>query len=264
VAKLVSEAWQKLSPEEKAHWEERSCKDKARYEVEKAMYSGPWKVAANTRKQKNPDAPKRPMSAFLAFSNKRRAMVKAQNPNASNAELSKILSNMWKEAPEELRKSYVEEEAGLREKYHTSMTAWRDKEKEQKVARAKQTEDMVLGMIEAQQQLGSQSETTHALSRSSQRSQRTADTNTREELTTNNKSMPPSGVSDLLGVSRRSLENIAALSSVASRPRSVDELVDTGLSEYLRSPSRAMQSAAFLPRPYQTGLLPSYQGKTQK
>ena len=150
---MVSEAWKKLPTEEKAHWEERARKDKVRYEIEKSMYSGPWKVPAGRgRTPKDPDAPKRPMSAFLAFSNKRRASVKASNPDASNAELSKILSKMWKEAPEGVRKTYVDEEAGLRQQYHASMSEWRKKEKELKDIRDKQREDIAFEILEAQQQ----------------------------------------------------------------------------------------------------------------
>ena len=159
VAKLVSEAWKKLPAEEKAHWEERARKDKVRYEIEKSLYSGPWKVAAGRgRTPKDPDAPKRPMSAFLAFSNKRRASVKADNPDATNAELSKILSKMWKEAPEDVRSNYVKQEADLRQQYHVSMAVWRRKEKEIKDARDKQREDMALEILEARQQLQLQGE----------------------------------------------------------------------------------------------------------
>jgi hypothetical protein len=65
-----------MSAQEKEVWDKRAQKDKARYEVEKAMYKGPWKIPANKRTPKDPAAPKRPMSAFLAFSNKRRAALK--------------------------------------------------------------------------------------------------------------------------------------------------------------------------------------------
>ena len=58
---MVSEAWRELNPEEKEVWEKKARKDKARYEVEKAMYKGPWKVPANKRTPKDPSAPKRPM-----------------------------------------------------------------------------------------------------------------------------------------------------------------------------------------------------------
>lgn len=61
IAKMVSEAWRELNPEEKEVWEKKARKDKARYEVEKAMYKGPWKVPANKRTPKDPSAPKRPM-----------------------------------------------------------------------------------------------------------------------------------------------------------------------------------------------------------
>ena len=99
---MVSEAWKGLDPEERKLWDDRAEKDKARYEAEKAMYKGPWKIPSSKRKAKDPLAPKRPMSAFLAYSNSRRAGLKRENPKATNADLSKMLSASWKELdPEE-------------------------------------------------------------------------------------------------------------------------------------------------------------------
>jgi len=37
---LVSEAWKKLTPEERKEWEAAAEKDKVRYEAEKAIYKG--------------------------------------------------------------------------------------------------------------------------------------------------------------------------------------------------------------------------------
>jgi HMG (high mobility group) box len=127
IAKLVSEAWREMPPDEKENWEKKARKDKARYEVEKSMYKGPWKVPANKRTPKDPSAPKRPMSAFLAFSNKRRAGLKREHPEATNADLSKMLSKTWREAPDELRKKYMDEEAGLRATYKIEVAKWRKK-----------------------------------------------------------------------------------------------------------------------------------------
>lgn len=121
-----------MPPEEKESWEKKAQKDKARYEAEKSMYKGPWKIPANKRTPKDPSAPKRPMSAFLAFSNKRRAALKREHPDATNADLSKMLSRIWKEAPEETRSKYVEEEAGLRSHYKVEMGKWRKKVAEDK------------------------------------------------------------------------------------------------------------------------------------
>mmetsp|Transcript_8057 Transcript_8057/g.22371 ORF Transcript_8057/g.22371 Transcript_8057/m.22371 type:complete len:443 (+) Transcript_8057:103-1431(+) len=148
IAKLVSEAWRELNPEEKEIWEKKARKDKARYEVEKSMYKGPWKVPANKRTPKDPTAPKRPMSAFLAFSNKRRAALKRQHPDATNADLSKMLSKTWKEAPEELRRKYMDEEAELRQTYKVEMAKWRKKVAEEKKAERKEREAMAMQTAE--------------------------------------------------------------------------------------------------------------------
>jgi len=44
------------------------------------------------------------MSAFLAYSNSRRAGLKRDHPKSTNADLSRMLSKSWKELPEEERK----------------------------------------------------------------------------------------------------------------------------------------------------------------
>jgi hypothetical protein len=148
IAKLVSEAWRELGPENKEVWEKKARKDKARYEVEKAVYKGPWKVPANKRTPKDPTAPKRPMSAFLAFSNKRRAALKRQNHDATNSDLSKMLSKTWREAPEELRRKYMDEEAGLRQTYKEVIAKWRKKVAEEKKAERKEREAMAMATAE--------------------------------------------------------------------------------------------------------------------
>ena len=151
IAKLVSEAWREMPADEKEKWEEKARKDKARYEVEKAMYKGPWKIPANKRTPKDPTAPKRPMSAFLAFSNKRRAGLKREHPDATNSDLSKMLSKTWKEAPEELKKKYMDEEAQLRATYKVEMAKWRKKVAEEKKMERQEREAIAMQAAEARQ-----------------------------------------------------------------------------------------------------------------
>jgi hypothetical protein len=92
---------------------------------EKDQFEGPWKVAANKRKLKDPTSPKKPVPAYFAFSNSRRQQVKNDNPSATNAEVSKLLSNMWKEAPKEMRNQYLEEETARRKVYTVAIGEWR-------------------------------------------------------------------------------------------------------------------------------------------
>lgn len=47
------------------------------------------------KKVKDPDAPKRPPSAFIVFSVAKRPQVVAENPGASFGEVGKLLGAMW-------------------------------------------------------------------------------------------------------------------------------------------------------------------------
>ena len=100
-----------MDPEERAKYDEMARQDKVRYELEKSQYQGPrgggsgsggrggsGGVSSSGRKRKDPNAPKRPMSAFLAFANTRRGAVKADNPDCSNGEISKVCNVVVVEA----------------------------------------------------------------------------------------------------------------------------------------------------------------------
>jgi hypothetical protein len=181
---LVSQAWKNISDEERDKWEEWARKDKARYEMEKSMYTGPWKVPATKRSQKDPNAPKRPMSvssntgyhhhtmpirrsirllaqcttpkAFLSFSNSKRTQVKEKYPDAGNAEVSRILAQMWKDASTEERKGHVDQEFSLRQEYKIAIARWRkDSETEIQAAR-KEREDQAMKAVLEGRPLGTQ------------------------------------------------------------------------------------------------------------
>ena len=98
------------------------------------MYTGPWKVPARRRALKDKDAPKRPMSAFLAYSQARRAEVRAANPNMDNISVSRELAKMWKEAPQEEKQGYIDEEAKKREVYKVAIADYRSKNNEKELA----------------------------------------------------------------------------------------------------------------------------------
>ena len=117
---MVSKSWKALGPNERAKWEEKARIDKVRYEKEKAAYKGPWKVPDI----KYPDAPKKPMSAFLAFGNERRKAIADANPLLSNAEISSLLSKLWKECPADIKKAYRDKEKREREQFKKYRAEW--------------------------------------------------------------------------------------------------------------------------------------------
>lgn len=96
-----------------------------RFVREKAAYKGPWAIPKR-RAKKHPLAPKRPMSAFLKYSQTRRAKVKEDNPDMSNTDVSRLLGEMWRNASPKERAPYVEQEERERAIYKEDIKKWRD------------------------------------------------------------------------------------------------------------------------------------------
>jgi hypothetical protein len=55
------------------------------------------------KKDKDPNAIKRPTSAYFAFMNATRAATKAKNPNASMTDQTKLMTTIWKAQSEKER-----------------------------------------------------------------------------------------------------------------------------------------------------------------
>jgi len=157
IAKIVSKEWKALSAEERGKYEEMARKDKKRFELEKSIYTGPWKVLAK-KSERDPEAPKRPMSAFFAYSLAKRPSVRLENNNMSRVEISRFLANMWKEAPEDERKQYIEQEQKLRKDYHSKIAIWREKNDDELANQRRNREAMVLKSVEGKGAPGSQTE----------------------------------------------------------------------------------------------------------
>lgn len=142
---MVSAAWKQLSDEERSVYEAMSNKDKARYEVEKKMYNGTWTVPIGFKRTKDATAPRRPESAFLAFSNKKRAKLKKEMPGATNGDISKMLSKMWQSAPASVKERYQEIERAKRDEYKIAVVQWR----EETDARLQERQDEAMRLAES-------------------------------------------------------------------------------------------------------------------
>lgn len=127
ISKRSSEKWKTLPKDERAFWDKKAEEDKERYNQEKEKYTGPWQIPWK-RVKKNPNAPKRPMSAFLFFSQDKRRAIKDANPGMRNTEISRVLGGMWKRAAPEERSPHIEREASERQKYKIAIAKWREEE----------------------------------------------------------------------------------------------------------------------------------------
>ena len=145
ISSMVADAWRNTGPDERAVYVDMAEKDKARYEVEKSLYKGNWTVPKWQKDSHHTTAPRRPKSAFFAFSNKRRADVRKSMPTkATNGEVSRELSRLWREAPQHVKKPYIDEEKQLREQYLIDIAKWREVEAE----RMKERQESALKLAE--------------------------------------------------------------------------------------------------------------------
>lgn len=59
-----------------------------------------------SRKKKDPDAPKRSLSAYMFFANENRDIVRAEHPGISFGQVGKLLGEKWKELDADAKSPY--------------------------------------------------------------------------------------------------------------------------------------------------------------
>merc|ERR1711862_1091333 len=124
IAKLLSEEYKQLTPEEKKKWEKEAAKDKLRYDREMEYYVPPDGVKKR-KKDKDPNKPKRNMSAYFLFSNASRASIKERNPDASFRQLAKLISEEFKCLSDKERKTWDKKAAADKVRYEEEMKVYK-------------------------------------------------------------------------------------------------------------------------------------------
>ncbi len=120
------------------HWENVARADRDRYQEEKAAYTGPLLIppaegklsdrkSFKKKPEKDPSAPKRPITAFLYFSQQLRPSLKNQNPGWRMAELSQELGRMWREMSESERTPYLKYEEEVKGKWRLESANYKEK-----------------------------------------------------------------------------------------------------------------------------------------
>eukprot|EP00591_Stephanopyxis_turris_P017779 CAMPEP_0195540080 /NCGR_PEP_ID=MMETSP0794_2-20130614/50387_1 /TAXON_ID=515487 /ORGANISM="Stephanopyxis turris, Strain CCMP 815" /LENGTH=915 /DNA_ID=CAMNT_0040674141 /DNA_START=365 /DNA_END=3112 /DNA_ORIENTATION=- len=153
-ARAVAKLWKALPVVgvERKYWEEQARKDQIRFAIESENYNGPWRVNESERKRtkKDPTAPKRPMSAFLHYSQEMRKIVQKENPQMPFNEVSKLLAQMWKIADQDTRKKHCDWELEQRKQYNQAVAIWREEQLKKK-AEDRKALDKSVTVIRTQQ-----------------------------------------------------------------------------------------------------------------
>lgn len=125
-SKKCSERWKSMSSKEKLKFEDMAKVDKVRYDREMKNYVPP-KGAKKGKRKKDPNAPKRPPSAFFIFCSEHRSKIKGDNPGISIGDIAKKLGVMWSEQSPKEKAPFEQKALKLREKYEKDITAYRAK-----------------------------------------------------------------------------------------------------------------------------------------
>uniref|UniRef100_A0A673X8Z3 High mobility group protein B2 n=2 Tax=Salmo trutta TaxID=8032 RepID=A0A673X8Z3_SALTR len=126
-SKKCSERWRTMSAKEKVKFEDMAKGDKVRYDKDMKGYVPPKGSKAAGKRKKDPNAPKRPPSAFFVFCAEHRGRIKADNPGMGIGDIAKQLGLLWgKQTPKD-KQPHEAKAAKLKEKYEKDVAAYKAK-----------------------------------------------------------------------------------------------------------------------------------------
>merc|ERR1712227_41841 len=102
------------------------------HQVQQVVHQ-PQKVVAaanskvNQKPIKDPNAPKKPLSAYFLFSQEERLKVKAENPDYSITEVAKELGKRWATLNPDIKGSYEQRYQDARRLYESEMNNYKPK-----------------------------------------------------------------------------------------------------------------------------------------
>mmetsp|Transcript_130859 Transcript_130859/g.226452 ORF Transcript_130859/g.226452 Transcript_130859/m.226452 type:complete len:466 (-) Transcript_130859:12-1409(-) len=125
MAKNLGEMWRTLNESEKAVYENRANEAKAKWaeDLKQWMAENPDAVAAGKSKSKNkdPNKPKKALSAFFFFGSARRPKLTAETPSLTIIEVASKLGEEWGKMSPEAKQPYEELAAKDKLRYEEEM-----------------------------------------------------------------------------------------------------------------------------------------------
>ena len=141
MSKRAAQLWEGITPEEKQKWEQQAAEDKARYEREIADYTPPFGFdkkgrnvqvkKAKRKKRRDPDAPKRAVSAYVFFGHSERPKIQEENPDIEFKDVGRKLGERWRNLAAEDKGKFEELAQKDKDRYAKEMAAYNE-EKERK------------------------------------------------------------------------------------------------------------------------------------
>jgi len=138
ISKMIAAEWNKKDEAGKKPYEEKAKEKKEQYEKDLKEYKKTdhyteyqdklksWKENTDgetktrgkrSKRAKDPNAPKKPQTAYFIFSSERRPQLKTLHPEKKITELAKLLGDEWKEKDESEKKTYQDKAKSEKEDY---------------------------------------------------------------------------------------------------------------------------------------------------
>jgi len=143
LAKKVGSEFKALSDTERSKWDDLAKQDKQRYLDEMEDYEPPKGFGKDGKKEsssggaggggkkkkvkKDPDAPKRPMTAYFMYMNEQRPLIKQENPDIKFGEIAQVISKKFKALTEDQQEKYNKLASKDKERYKKEMAAYKSK-----------------------------------------------------------------------------------------------------------------------------------------
>lgn len=141
LAKYTSAMYAEMTPHEKDTWNARAEADKARYLLELNSYHPPpgydsqgnlisppgqgnyatTSTGRRSKTEKDPNAPKKNVSAYLMYQNAMRATFKRENPDMTFGQLAKYTSHMYKNLTAEEKASWEQAASDDKARYEAEL-----------------------------------------------------------------------------------------------------------------------------------------------
>jgi len=141
MSKRAAQLWEGITPEEKQKWEQEAAKDKARYEREIADYTPPFGFdkkgrnlqvkRAKRKKRRDPDAPKRAVSAYVWFGHEERPKIQEEFPDIEFKEVGRKLGERWRNLAANDKSRFEDLAKKDKDRYATELAKYKE-EKEHK------------------------------------------------------------------------------------------------------------------------------------
>eukprot|EP00049_Salpingoeca_infusionum_P002687 m.58900 g.58900 ORF g.58900 m.58900 type:complete len:215 (+) comp11734_c0_seq1:798-1442(+) len=129
IAKIIGQKWRGLTDDEKKPFQELAVKDRARYNAQMKDYTPTPGYEdggrGRKRKQKDPNAPKKPKSAYFIYAEERRPDLRAANPNGKISEIAKLTGEAWRGMTAEEKQPYFDEAARLKQDYDIKVAEYK-------------------------------------------------------------------------------------------------------------------------------------------